>query len=154
MPIKSAGILLFRRNKNRIEVFLGHAGGPFWAKKDNHAWSIPKGEIGEDEDPLTTAKREFKEETGFEVTGHFFELKPFKQSGGKIIYAWAVESNLDASRIQSNTFRLEWPPDSGKFKEFPEIDKAAWFSLETARIKMFKGQLPLLEQFEKLISKI
>ncbi len=145
---------MFRRSKNIIEVFLGHAGGPFWAKKDDHAWSVPKGEIDDHEDPLTAAKREFKEETGFEVSGQFIELKPFKQPGGKIIFTWAVESDLDASRIQSNTFKMEWPPKSGKYRDFPEIDRAAWFSLDTARKKIFKGQLPVLEQFEKLISEI
>ncbi len=153
MPKKSAGILLYRfRNKNP-QVFLVHMGGPFWAKKDEGAWTIPKGEFSPEEDPLNAAKREFEEETGFSVVGKFIELSPIKQSGGKQIYAWAVEGDCDPAAIQSNTFTLEWPPKSGKQQEFPEIDRADWFSLQTAKQKILKGQKPLIQEFEEKILK-
>lgn len=150
MPKKSAGILLFRKNKKETEVFLVHPGGPFYSKKDDGAWVIPKGEFEEDEDPLTAAKREFSEETGMDIDGDFIELSPVKQKGGKLVYTWAVEGDIDASAIVSNTFEMEWPPKSGKKKTFPEIDKAAWFTLPVARNKILQSQMLLLDQLSEL----
>ncbi len=147
----SAGILLHRLRGSGIEVFLVHPGGPFWATKDAGAWSIPKGEFEAGEDPLEAAKREFKEETGFAVAGNFIELTPVKQPGGKVVYAWAVMGDCEADSIKSNTFSLEWPPRSGKRKEFPEVDRAGWFTPEVAREKILKGQLVLLEELKRKI---
>ena len=147
----SAGILLHRLRGSGIEVFLVHPGGPFWAKKDAGAWSIPKGEFEAGEDPLEAAKREFKEETGFAVEGNFIELTPVKQPGGKVVYAWAVMGDCEAESIKSNTFSLEWPPRSGKRKEFPEVDRAGWFTPEVAREKISKGQLNFLEELKRKI---
>jgi predicted NUDIX family NTP pyrophosphohydrolase len=147
----SAGILLHRLRGSGIEVFLVHPGGPFWAKKDAGAWSIPKGEFEAGEDPLEAAKREFKEETGFAVEGNFIELTPVKQPGGKVVYAWAVMGDCEAESIKSNTFSLEWPPRSGKRKEFPEVDRAGWFTPEVAREKILKGQLNFLEELKRKI---
>ena len=147
----SAGILLYRLRGSGIEVFLVHPGGPFWATKDAGAWSIPKGEFEAGEDPLEAAKREFKEETGFAVAGNFIELTPVKQPGGKVVYAWAVMGDCEAESIKSNTFSLEWPPRSGKRKEFPEVDRAGWFTPEVAREKILKGQLVLLEELKRKI---
>jgi len=147
----SAGILLHRLRGSGIEVFLVHPGGPFWATKDAGAWSMPKGEFEAGEDPLEAAKREFKEETGFAVEGNFIELTPVKQPGGKVVYAWAVMGDCEAESIKSNTFSLEWPPRSGKRKEFPEVDRAGWFTPEVAREKILKGQLVLLEELKRKI---
>jgi predicted NUDIX family NTP pyrophosphohydrolase len=147
----SAGILLYRLRGSEIEVFLVHPGGPFWTKKDAGAWTIPKGEFEADEDPLEAAKREFQEETGFAVEGNFIELTPVKQPGGKVVYAWAVKGHCEAESIKSNTFSLEWPPRSGKRKEFPEVDRAGWFTPEVAREKILKGQLGLLEELKRKI---
>ena len=147
----SAGILLHRLRGSRIEVFLVHPGGLFWAKKDAGAWSIPKGEFEAGQDPLEAAKREFKEETGFAVEGNFIELTPVKQPGGKVVYAWAVMGDCEAESIKSNTFSLEWPPRSGKRKEFPEVDRAGWFTPEVAREKILKGQLNFLEELKRKI---
>lgn len=153
MPKKSAGILVFRKNKGEYEVLLVHPGGPFWAKKDLNSWSVPKGEFGDDEDAFSAAKREFKEETGFWPEGEFIKLDVVKQPGGKLIHTWAVEGDIDASKVKSNLFKLEWPPKSGSFKEFPEIDRAEWFTFEIARKKILKGQVPILENLaEKLRS--
>jgi len=149
----SAGILLHRLRGSGIEVFLVHPGGPFWATKDAGAWSIPKGEFEAGEDPLEAAKREFKEETGFAVEGNFIELTPVKQPGGKVVYAWAVMGDCEAESIKSNTFSLEWPPRSGKRKEFPEVDRAGWFTPEVAREKILKGQLILLEELKERMKK-
>ena len=143
---QSAGILAYRRKGKNIEVFLVHPGGPFWKNKDQHAWSVPKGEFTQEEIPFEAAKREFREETGFSTDGRFIELQPVKQPGGKLVYVWAVEADLNPAYIKSNTFTLEWPPRSGKTIEVPEADKAAWFPLETARQKIHKGQVPILEQ--------
>jgi predicted NUDIX family NTP pyrophosphohydrolase len=152
MTKHSAGILMFRFRENSPEVFLVHPGGPFWAKKDEGAWSIPKGEFNIDsEDPLEGAKREFAEETGFTVEGEFISLDMLKQSGMKIVHAWAVEGECDAAKIKSNTFSMEWPPRSGKQQEFPEIDRAEWFDIETAKIKILKGQRAFLD---RLIAKM
>ena len=141
----SAGLLLYRR-RAELEVFLVHPGGPFWAKKDARAWSLPKGEFGEGEDPLQAAKREFTEETGFEIDGEFRPLDPVKQSGGKIVYAWAIEGDCDPARLRSNLFSLEWPPKSGRKQEFPEVDRAAWFTIPQARERILAGQIGFLDQ--------
>jgi predicted NUDIX family NTP pyrophosphohydrolase len=151
MPKKSAGLLLYRFRDNLPEFFLVHPGGPFWAKKDLGAWSIPKGEFEEDENPLDAAIREMKEETGIQVSGTFIELNPVKQKSGKIIYAWALAMDLDPAQITSNSFELEWPPKSGKKKSFPEIDKADWFSFDEAKMKINEGQIPLIAALKKHI---
>ena len=122
MPKLSAGLLMFRRRENAVEVFLVHPGGPYWSKKDAGAWTIPKGEYEEPEDPLEAAKREFEEETGIAPRGDFLPLGQIRQAGGKLVTAWAFEADCDASAIRSNTFSLEWPPRSGKMREFPEVD--------------------------------
>jgi predicted NUDIX family NTP pyrophosphohydrolase len=153
MPKKSAGILAYRK-KDEHEVFLVHPGGPFFKKKDEGIWSIPKGEFEETEDPLTAAQREFLEETGFELTGIFIELKPIKQKAGKVVYAWAIETDLDEKAIQSNTFLMEWPPKSGKMQEFAEVDKAGWFTATEARLKINPAQRALIDELlEKLADK-
>ena len=152
MPKKSAGILVFRKTQDEYEYLLVHPGGPFWVKKDFNSWSIPKGEFEEDEQPLAAAKREFEEETGFSIKGEFIELNPVKQPGGKLIYSWAVKSDIDSSRVKSNLFKMEWPPRSGAYKEFPEIDRAEWFDFETAKQKILSGQIPIIENLKnKLI---
>lgn len=147
----SAGILLYRLRKGEVEVFLVHPGGPFWAKKDDGAWSIPKGEYGAGENPLSVAKREFQEETGFEIGGALHPLTALKQPSGKMISAWAVEGDVDPTSLNSNTFTLEWPPKSGKVREFPEVDRGAWFNLPTANIKLVAGQRGFLDQLEQSI---
>ena len=146
MKKRSAGILAYRRRNGAPEFFLVHPGGPFWKNKDDGAWSIPKGEIGPDEEPLSAAQREFAEETGLEIAGTFMPLSPVKIASGKVIEAWAIEHDLDASAIRSNTFEIEWPPRSGKRLAFPEVDRAAWFPGPIALQKMTKGQMPLLTQ--------
>jgi predicted NUDIX family NTP pyrophosphohydrolase len=151
MPKQAAGILLYRGTESSLEIFLIHPGGPYWAKKDDGAWSIPKGEHLDNEDALNAAKREFQEETGFPIEGQFYPLGSIKQSSGKVVRAWACEGNLDASAIQSNMFRLEWPPRSGKFQDFPEADRGDWFSVSQARKKILKIQLPFLENLERLL---
>jgi predicted NUDIX family NTP pyrophosphohydrolase len=148
---KSAGLLLFRRKKPGVEVFLVHMGGPFWAHKDDGAWSIPKGEFTE-EAPLDAAVREFKEETGLTPTGDFLELAPAKQPSGKTVFAWALEWDCDATKIKSNTFAMEWPKGSGVMQDFPEVDRASWFSLGEARKKLLKGQIPFIDQFERALA--
>jgi predicted NUDIX family NTP pyrophosphohydrolase len=145
MPRKSAGLLLFRQRAGELDVLLVHPGGPFWAKKDEGAWSIPKGEIQEGEDPLAAAKREVAEELGVAADGDFMPLAPVRQPGGKIVQAWALEADLDPSGITSNTFQMEWPPRSGRQQTFPEVDRAAWFTISEARSKISRGQLPLLD---------
>ena len=153
MPKQSAGILLYRNISGRIEVFLVHPGGPYWAKKDYGVWSIPKGEFADSEEPLEAAKREFQEETSFPIEGTFSPLNPVKQPGGKTVYAWAVEGDIDAGAIRSNTFSIEWPIGSARTKSFPEIDRADWFDLEVAKIKILKGQSGLLEQLSRELPK-
>jgi predicted NUDIX family NTP pyrophosphohydrolase len=150
MPKKSAGLLLFRRRAGRLDVLLVHPGGPLWVRKDEGAWSIPKGEFTDDEDPLSAAKRECAEELGVSPTGDFIALEPVRQPSGKIVYAWAVEGELEPDPLQSNTFQMEWPPRSGRRQEFPEIDRAEWFGIEDARRKILKGQMPLLEQLDRV----
>ncbi|MEI2763812.1 NUDIX domain-containing protein [Methanothrix soehngenii] len=146
MSKKSGGILPFRFQDNHLEVLLVHPGGPLWAGKDEGAWSISKGLFEENESPLDAAKREFKEETGFEVDGVFIELGRIKQPSGKIVFAWAVEKDLDERRIVSNKFMLEWPRRSGIMREFPEIDRAGWFDIESARKKIHKGQQDFIDR--------
>ena len=148
MVKKSAGILLFRFDNNLTEVLLVHPGGPFWAKKDLGAWSIPKGEFEPEENPLAAAKRELEEETGIKAEGDFMELTPVKQKSGKLIYAWALQMDIDVAEVKSNSFEIEWPPKSGKLKSFAEIDKAAWFNMDEARKKMIEAQTPLIRELE------
>ncbi|HEV8028679.1 MAG TPA: NUDIX domain-containing protein [Stellaceae bacterium] len=152
MAKQSAGVLLYRFRERRPEVFLVHPGGPFWAGKDAGAWSIPKGEAGPGEDLLTRAKLEFAEETGFAVPDALQALRPIKQAGGKVVHAWAAEGNVDAAALRSNGFTLEWPPRSGRQQIFPEVDRAAWFTLAEAREKINKGQSALLDQLEQLLA--
>jgi predicted NUDIX family NTP pyrophosphohydrolase len=148
---RSAGILLYRFREGNMEVLLVHPGGPFWAKKDEGAWSIPKGEHGEGEDPLEAAKRELAEETGVEVKAHLIELGELRQPSGKIVRAWAAAQDLDPSKIRSNTFEMEWPPHSGRRQEFPEIDRGAWYTAAAAQRKLHKGQAGFIKKLtEKL----
>ena len=152
MPKLSAGILLFRRRDSGLEVFLVHPGGPFWKKKDNGAWSIPKGEYLAGEDPLAAARREFEEETGFACpAGDPVALGEVKQPGGKIVTAFALEGDCDANNIRSNLFELEWPPKSGKMQQFPEVDRAGWFPLPEARKKLLAGQHAFLDRLQQIL---
>jgi predicted NUDIX family NTP pyrophosphohydrolase len=146
MPKRSAGVLLFRRQGSDFEVLLAHPGGPLWKNKDDGAWSVPKGEYGQDQDPLDAAKRELMEETGVIAEGEFIPLGEIRQSGGKLVKAWAVEGDFEAASMRSNTFSMPWPPGSTTLKEFPEIDRAEWFSLEIARRKILKGQAEFLDR--------
>lgn len=149
---RSAGIVLYRRSAGGVEVLLGHMGGPFWARKDAGAWSIPKGECEPDEDAVTAARREFQEELGLPVPeGELVELGEVKQSGGKVVAAWALAGDLDPALVVPGTFEMEWPPRSGKLKEFPEIDRAEWFDLATASEKIVGGQRPLLGRLADLL---
>jgi predicted NUDIX family NTP pyrophosphohydrolase len=152
MPTKSAGLILFRERGGEYEVLLVHPGGPFWAKKDAGSWSIPKGEFT-DEQPFTAALREFQEETGVAVHGDALPLQPLRQPSGKIVYAWAMQGDLDPAAIRSNTFPLEWPPKSGRIQNFPEVDRAGWFSFEAARRKLLKGQVAFVDQLEQLLNR-
>ena len=144
MPRQSAGILLFRRAGGLVQFLLVHPGGPFWSKKDERAWSIPKGLYEEPENAIDAARRELREEIGLTITADLVELGKFEQPGGKVVSAWAAESDFDVADLRSNAFSLEWPPKSGKRKEFPEVDRAGWFSLTEAATKITKGQLPIL----------
>jgi predicted NUDIX family NTP pyrophosphohydrolase len=146
----SAGLILYRRNHSALQVFLVHPGGPFWQSKDLGAWSIPKGEFAPSEDPLEAAKREFREETGFAAVGNFLPLQALKQPSGKTVYAWAVEGDFDPQLLKSNTFQMELPRGSGRFREFPEVDRAEWFSIEVAREKIQPGQRGFLDQLDDL----
>ena len=146
MPKQAAGILLYRRGRSGLEVLLAHPGGPLWARKDAGAWTLPKGQFSGTELPLDAARREFEEEMGMAADGDFQPLGTVKQPSGKVIHAWAAESDFDASRVKSNLFSMEWPPRSGRMGEFPEVDRAGWFSIEEAREKIIKGQAPFLER--------
>ena len=146
MSVHSAGILLFRFNQDEVELLLAHPGGPFFEHKDDGVWSLPKGLSEGDESLLETAKREFEEETGFAVDGEFIELGSQKLRSGKIVHAWALEKDIDATRMVSNTFQMEWPRHSGQIREFPEMDKAAWFNLEEARVKIAQGQAGFIDR--------
>jgi predicted NUDIX family NTP pyrophosphohydrolase len=143
---QSAGVLLYRRSERGVEVFLVHPGGPFWAKKDLGAWSIPKGEYAEGEDSLAAARREFQEETGLALEGEFAELGAIRQAGGKIVSIWALEGDCDPARLTSNLFEMEWPPRSGRKQEFPEVDRGAWFRLAEARQRILASQTPFLDR--------
>ncbi|HEY2859389.1 MAG TPA: NUDIX domain-containing protein [Terracidiphilus sp.] len=151
MTRRSAGLLLYRRRNGALEVFLAHPGGPFWAKKDAGAWTIPKGEYESDEAPLAAAKREFEEETGFRMDGAFFDLGEITQKSGKIVRAWAVEGDLDPAKLVSNFCEVEWPPRSRKMIEIPEVDRGAWFGLEEAKVKMFAAQLAFLDRLLEIV---
>jgi predicted NUDIX family NTP pyrophosphohydrolase len=151
MARQSAGLLMYRFGDKRLEVFLVHPGGPYWAKKDEGAWSIPKGEYSEDEDPLAAARREFLEETGITARGTFKQLAAIRQPGGKWVSAWAFEGNCDPSSIRSNTFTAEWPPRSGRRKEFPEIDRAGWFDEAEAVRKLNKGQVGFIKELRSIL---
>jgi predicted NUDIX family NTP pyrophosphohydrolase len=148
MPIESAGLLLYRR-RERLEVFLVHMGGPFWASRDAAAWSIPKGVIGRGEQPLAAARREFQEETGFPAEGDFFPLGRFRQNSSKNLTVWAVEGDCDPAQLVSTAFSVEWPPKSGRLQQFPEADRGDWFARKIALEKIVKGQRPVLEAFYK-----
>jgi len=150
MAKRSAGILLYRVRDGALQVFLAHPGGPFWKKKDLGAWTIPKGEIDEGEDPLAAAKREFSEEIGVELQGEFVKLEPIRQKSGKIVAAWAVEGDFDPANLDSNLFSMEFPPKSGKQVQFPEVDRAGWFGMDEARTKILEAQVPLLDQLRAL----
>jgi predicted NUDIX family NTP pyrophosphohydrolase len=153
MGKKSAGLLLYRQAspESGIEVLLVHPGGPFWRNKDEGAWTIPKGEFGDEEEPLSAARREFNEELGAPAPdGDYLELKPIKQKGGKTVHAWAVQSDFDQEKLASNTFKREWPPRSGRMQEFPEVDRAEWFAPELAKRKILAAQLPLIDQLLEL----
>lgn len=153
MPAKtSAGLLVYRERDGQVEVLLVHPGGPLWKNKDAGAWSIPKGEFGDGEDALAAAKREFHEETGVTIKGAFKPLAPVRQKGGKQVHAFAVQAEIDAAAIKSNTFTMEWPPKSGRMQAFPEIDSAQWFGLDDAREKINAGQAPLLQQLAELLT--
>jgi predicted NUDIX family NTP pyrophosphohydrolase len=146
VPKRSAGLLLYRIRDGVVEVLLGHPGGPFWARKDDGAWSIPKGEYSDDEDPWVAAQREFHEEVGLQAPdGPRIDIAPVRQAGGKVVTAFAVLGDLDVTDSVSNTFELEWPKGSGKIRQYPEIDRVGWFSVAEARSKLVKGQLPLLD---------
>jgi predicted NUDIX family NTP pyrophosphohydrolase len=150
MPKISAGLLMYRRRAGGVEVLLVHPGGPFWRNKDAGAWTIPKGEPAVGEELLEAAKREFEEETGVAPVGDCAPLPPLKQKGGKVIHAWAIGGDLDPAQIRSNTFEMEWPPRSGRRAAFPEIDRAGFFSLDQARLKMNSGQVALLDALAAL----
>jgi predicted NUDIX family NTP pyrophosphohydrolase len=146
----SAGIVLYRKRLGLVEVFLVHPGGPYWARKDDGTWSIPKGEYHPDEQPLQAAQREFLEETGVALHGPFLPLAPVRLPSGKIVSAWACEGDLDPAQLRSNTFSIEWPPKSGVMQSFPEVDRGAWYSLQQACVKLSPGQRPLLQAIAQL----
>jgi predicted NUDIX family NTP pyrophosphohydrolase len=152
MPKRSAGLLMYRRRNRYLEVFLVHPGGPFWAKKDLGAWSIPKGEYVEGEQPLEAARREFQEETGFTARGSFLELGAVTQAGGKVVSVWAFEGDCDPSNLVSNRFELEWPPRSGRLIEVPEVDRGGWFSISGARERILKSQAPFLDMLSQRLN--
>lgn len=154
MKKQSAGLLLCRGQKDKFEILLVHPGGPFWKNKDDGAWSIPKGEYTDDENPLDAAIRETEEEIGKRIAGQFFELTPVKLKSGKVIRAWAVNAEFDPDTLNSNFFEMEWPPKSGLLQSFPEVDRAAWFSPDIARQKINSGQIPLIVQLENMAPSI
>ena len=159
MPKKSAGLLLYRENSEAgIEVLLVHPGGPFWRNKDEGAWTIPKGEFDDGEDSLAAAQREFKEETGApppppeKADALYIPLKPIKQSNGKTVYAWAVRGDFDPAKLKSNLFQIEWPPKSGHLQEFPEVDRAQWFTPQIAKQKINPGQAALIDELLTVVN--
>jgi predicted NUDIX family NTP pyrophosphohydrolase len=152
MPKQAAGILLYRRGTNGLEVLLAHPGGPLWARKDLGAWTIPKGQFADDEGALAAAKREFEEEMGSPAKGEFVALGSIRQPSGKIVHAFTAESDFDVTTVKSNLFTLEWPPRSGRTGEFPEVDRAQWFSVADARQKILKGQEPFIDRLLTLLT--
>lgn len=152
MPDKSAGVLMYRKRGAAIEFFLVHPGGPFWAKKDDGAWSIPKGLMEAGENAEAAARREFEEETGGKIEGSMINLGAFRQPSGKIIYAWGIEGDIDPAQIASNEFEMEWPPRSGKRARFPEVDRAGWFDQKTALAKILKDQQPIITALAKRLA--
>ena len=151
-PKQSAGLLLYRQKGDKLEILLGHPGGPFWRKKDQGSWSIPKGLIADGESPLAAAKREFAEETGHRPNGKAIPLGEAKQPGGKLVHVWAVEDDWDPEDLRSNQFEMEWPPRSGRRQTFPELDRAAWFDVAEGRDKILKGQAVFLTRLTALLS--
>ena len=151
MPKMSAGILLFRFKNVYPEILLFHPGGPYWAKKDAGVWSIPKGELNENEEPLQAAERELREETGIEIKGKLMKLTPIKQKNNKIVFAWTLEQDVNPLDLKSNLFEIEWPPHSGFKKQFPEMDRGFWFTIGEAKVKIIAAQLPFIEELEKKI---
>jgi predicted NUDIX family NTP pyrophosphohydrolase len=152
MPKRSAGLLMYRRRGSGFEVFLVHPGGPFWAKKDLGAWSISKGEYLDGEPPLEAAKREFLEETSFIAQGNFLELGTVQQAGGKLVSAWAFEGDCDPSKLISNRCQVEWPPRSGRMIDIPEVDRGGWFSIDNARERILKSQVPFLDTLSQMLN--
>jgi len=150
MARTAAGLLLFRRSNDLVEVLLVHPGGPLWVKKDEGAWTIPKGEIEPGEEPLPAARREFEEELGSPVSGDFIPLKSIRQASGKLVHAWALEADFDPATLRSGTFSMEWPPRSGRQQHFPEVDRAQWFTIDEAKQKINKAQIALLDQVSSL----
>jgi predicted NUDIX family NTP pyrophosphohydrolase len=146
VPRTSAGIALYRRSGDGIELFLAHPGGPFWKNKDDGAWTFPKGEYTADEDPLVAARREFSEEIGLDLDGEFIDLGAVKQSGGKVVRVFAIEGDCDPAAIRSNTFKQVWPPKSGRYVEFPEVDRAGWFAAADARRKLLSAQVEFVDR--------
>ena len=151
MPARSAGILLYRRRSGALEVLLAHPGGPFWQRRDLGAWTIPKGEFGDDESAEDAARRELHEETGIDAAGALTMLGAVKLKGGKVVVAFAIEGDFDVADLVSNTFEIEWPPRSGRRQHFPEIDKVEWMTLGDARAKILAGQVPLLDRLAELL---
>ena len=152
MPVQSAGLLIYRQRGHGLEVLLAHPGGPFWTRRDSGAWSIPKGELSPGEDPLAGARREVAEELGWTPAGAVISLTPIVQKAGKIVQAWAIEADWNPAMLQSNTFELEWPRGSGRVQHFPEVDRAAWFSIDEARQRIIPSQVPLLDQLTQLVA--
>ncbi|MDK4732193.1 NUDIX domain-containing protein [Rhizobium sp. CNPSo 3490] len=155
MPVRSAGLLIYRLCERRPEVLLVHPGGPFWAKKDEGAWSIPKGLIEAGEDELSAAIREAQEELGIEIKGSFVPLGEYRQPGGKVVVVWSVEADvtLDVEKVRSSEFQIEWPPRSGRIQSFPEVDRAGWFAIAEAEIKILKGQAAMLADLVKQLGR-
>lgn len=151
MPKTSAGLLPYRRRDGRLEVFLVHPGGPFWARRDAGAWSVAKGEVGPGEGLLEAAQREFTEETGFVLSEPMLPLAAVRQPGGKVVHVWAAQADLDPAALRSGTFAIEWPPRSGTVREFPEVDRGAWLALPEAREKLLAAQAPLLDELRRLV---
>jgi predicted NUDIX family NTP pyrophosphohydrolase len=151
MPKTSSGVLLFRFKKGYPEILLFHPGGPYWAKKDAGVWSIPKGELNENEEPVKAAERELLEETGIEIKGDLIQLTPIKQKNNKIVLAWALEQDFDPRDLVSNFFEIEWPPGSGIKKQFPEMDRGSWFTIEEAKVRILTAQLPFITELEKIM---
>jgi predicted NUDIX family NTP pyrophosphohydrolase len=152
VPKQAAGILLYRQTAGGVDVLLAHPGGPLWARKDLGAWTIPKGQFGDDESPLDAARREFEEEMGSPAAGEFVELGSIRQPSGKTVHVFTAEADFDVMAVKSNLFTLEWPPKSGKKVEFPEVDRAEWFALEEARRRILKGQEPFLDRLLTLLT--